>query len=324
MLIEKYRIAPAFLSRYFERNVERRFAEQLLEFMLWRRGKFIPPHQKDHVNQQFFIEEIENFYEKGQLNLPQIQFSITTRCNLRCRYCNAFMPKFSDTAEHVELTPVEFERDLLVLTGAINAVRRFMLLGGEPLLHAGFSKILDVAAVNPKINIIEIVTNGTIVPNTELLTVAKKHNHKVYFHISNYSKNDDLNPVLKHDAIITMLKKHDIKYQISSDVVWAMESALTDRHYDDARVKVMFADCWMKRTLEIKKGKIAVCPKASSGYELAMVNDTYPGEIVNLREDGSDIRKRIIDFYHRDFFEACRCCVRLDETVAPAEQIKRR
>jgi hypothetical protein len=75
----------------------------------------------------------------------------------------------------------------------------------------------------------------------------------------------------------------------------------------------------MKRTLEIKNGKVAVCPKASSGYELGMADGTAPGEVVNLR--AGSVRQPLIDFYHREFFEACRGCVRIDEEVLPAEQV---
>lgn len=74
-----------------------------------------------------------------------------------------------------------------------------------------------------------------------------------------------------------------------------------------------------KRCLQVCDGKLAICPKASSGYELGMVDDSFPGEVISLREI-DDVRKQLIAFYQKDFFEACRSCVRIDEEVLVAEQ----
>lgn len=39
-------VPPHFLSRYFEKNAEQHYLMQVLEFMLWRRGRMIlPPHR---------------------------------------------------------------------------------------------------------------------------------------------------------------------------------------------------------------------------------------------------------------------------------------
>jgi len=321
MLEEKIRecgIAPVFMSRYFERNVERRFAAQVLAFMLWKRGKFIPPHLKQQTLQQFLMEEIENFYARGQLNLPQIQFAVTTRCTLRCLNCNAYTPYFGSTRPHIDLAPEDFARDMAALAGAVHTIRRFMLLGGEPLLHAEFAEILATAAAHDVVDVVEIVTNGTVVPDEAVLRTAEKYKHKVYFHVSNYSVNAALASRLRHEALFAALKEHDLRRQISSNPSWSKEIPLAGRNDDDSQVKSMFASCWLKRTPEVKNGRMAICPKASSGYELGMADASRAGEVVDLR--GGGLRQKMIDFYHREFFEACRACVRIDEEVMPAEQ----
>ena len=318
-LVQKFGIHPVFMSRYFERNAERRFAAQVLEFMLWRRGRFISPHLKEKTLHQFLIEEIENFYEKGQINLPQIQFAVTTRCNLRCRNCNAYIPYFGKATPHIDLTPEDFARDMAALAGAANTSRRFELQGGEPLLNVRFAEILAIAAASAFVSVVEIISNGTLVPGSEVLRVAEQYKHKVYFHISNYSANAALAPKLRHDALFAVLKEHGIKYQMSANFTWSREVPLAGRDADDSRVKALFALCWLKRALKVKNGRIAICPKASSGYELGMADSSFAGEVVDLR-GGGDIRQKMIDFYHQEFFEACRACVRLEEEVVPAEQ----
>lgn len=319
-LKKKYAIPEPFFSRYFERNAEMRLGLQQLEFMLWKRGHFIPPPKKKHMEKTFLLEEIENFYSKRQINLPQLQFAVTTRCTLRCKNCNAYSPRFGHGIPHVELAPEDFARDLRTLEGAVNSVRRFMLLGGEPLAHGRFAEILERAAASPLFNIVEVVTNGTLLPSEDVLRVAAAHRDKVYFHVSNYTVNPSLLPRLRHEELFACLKGRSIPYQMARDVAWTAEPPLSETQADQEQTRKNFDACWMKRTLEVKNGRIAICPKASSAYELGMARGDAPGEVVDLR-GGSDVWERFAEFYSRPYFEVCRHCVRPEGDVMPAEQL---
>ncbi len=307
-----------FFSRYFEKNAEQRYAMQLLEFMLWQRGRFIPPMHKAKIQQSFIQQEVED-YKNGIINIPQLQFLVTTRCSLRCINCNAYIPYFGTHGKkHKDLSPQDFKHDLDKLSEAVTHIRRFILIGGEPLLHKELSSLIEIAAQNSMISLIEIITNGTIVPSSIILDTIERYKEKIYFHISNYQANPALIYRLKHEKIFQVLKERDIKYQMSAHQSWSKEIPLQGRS-DDEIAQKMFASCWLKRCLQVCDGKLAICPKASSGYELGMVDDSFPGEVISLREI-DDVRKQLIAFYQKDFFEACRSCVRIDEEVLVAEQ----
>lgn len=319
-LKKKYAISEPFFTRYFERNAEMRLGLQQLEFMLWKRGHFILPPKKKLMEKVFLLEEIENFYTRRQINLPQLQFAVTTRCTLRCKNCNAYSPRFGHGTPHVELAPEDFARDLHTLEGAVSSVRRFMLLGGEPLAYSRFAEILELAAASPLFSIVEVVTNGTLLPSEEVLRVAAAHRDKVYFHVSNYAVNPALLPRLRHEELFACLKERAISYQMARDLVWTAEPPLSAAPAAPEQTRKNFGECWMKRTLEVKNGRIAICPKASSAYELGMIPADAPGEVVDLR-GGSDVWEQLADFYSRPYFEVCRHCVRPEGDVMPAEQL---
>lgn len=313
-------IPPHFLSRYFERNAEQRYLMQVLEFMLWRRGRMILPQHRARVMQEFLQEEMEDFFARGIFRIPQIQFLLTTRCSLRCKNCNAYMPSFGAPRGHAhhDISPEDFRRDMERLATAVNGIRRFILIGGEPLLHPQLAAIVEIAVKSPLVSVVEIITNGTLVPPPELLDVLAKYRDRVYFHISNYMANSALAPRLKHEALLQALKAHGIPHQMAPAPVWQEERPLAGR-LDDAAVRALFDSCWIKRCVQALDGQIAICPKASCGYELGMA-EKKPGELVDLRS-GEDLRAQLLAFYQKPFFDVCRGCARIDKEVLVAEQL---
>lgn len=88
---------------------------------------------------------------------PSIEINITEHCNLRCVACDHSSPlmeeKFADEAE--------IQRDLSVLSSALYA-HQLQILGGEPLLHPGLVRILEVAKDARIANQLVLLTNGTL------------------------------------------------------------------------------------------------------------------------------------------------------------------
>jgi organic radical activating enzyme len=320
--IQKYNINESFFRRYFMHNAENRFALAMLEFMLWHRGKFLHPKDREKHIQDYLNEEVENYYEKKEFNMPQIQFVVTTRCTLKCRDCNFFVPYFNKEKPSLDLTFEDFKKEFSNLTGIINTVRRFMLLGGEPLLNHELPEMVAEICRSNKVAVLEIVTNGTINPSDELLDVLKEYRDKVYFHISNYSVNEPIKPLLHHESLLKLLKDNNVKYQMSTDMHWYREEPIKEQSYSTEQLKAMFADCWAKRVFQVHNGKMAVCPRTSGAYEIGIV-PLIEGQYIDLRSfAGENLQKQFIDFYHRDYLDGCRYCIRSEEEVPPALQLQ--
>ncbi len=315
-LIKKYNITKTFLRRYLKENAENRFGTELQRFMWYKEGKFLNPQKKDFYIESFIKEEIENFYEKNIFNIPQIAYCITTKCTLKCRDCNALIPKFNSVS-HIEVDVEEFKRNLDKLCNSVNKIRHFVLIGGEPLMHPKLHEILEYTCQKSNIDIIRILSNGTIVPSQKLLDILSENNKKVYFYISNYAVNGEVKPLVKHDAIIERLKQANIKYQIIDNWSWYREYGFSQNKFSVSETICKVNQCSITNCIQLLNRKLDICPKASSARELGLIdiNDYVDMNSSNLRED-------LINFYKRDYQQACQYCILNDGTVQPALQEK--
>lgn len=85
-----------------------------------------------------------------------LQLSITSQCNLRCKSCNVWQ---QDTQNEQSLTLDEIEA--IFDESARWGIKETHLLGGEPLLHAGWEKI--VSSAKKKGMTVVICSNGTLI-----------------------------------------------------------------------------------------------------------------------------------------------------------------
>ena len=83
---------------------------------------------------------------------------LTYRCNLRCSYCfaNEFVGK-----ESADISLENFLKAVSFITSS--GEPRIGLIGGEPTVHPGFRVIMDLLIANPKVQYIEVFTNGLLI-----------------------------------------------------------------------------------------------------------------------------------------------------------------
>ena len=68
--LKKYNVSKTFFNRYFELNAINRLGNELYRFMNFKEGKFINPMKKQQYIEDYVKEEIDNFYNKKELNIP--------------------------------------------------------------------------------------------------------------------------------------------------------------------------------------------------------------------------------------------------------------
>lgn len=315
-LIEKYHINKTFFRRYFCYGAEMLYTLQLQDFILFKRGKFLNPQKKKQYIDEICRKEIIDFYENGKFRLTKVDFDITTRCTLKCKYCSNLMPLFGKN-QHTNMTFEDFKADIDSMLSVIDEINLIQIIGGEPLLNLDLYKMVDYAASQEKIKMIKIITNATILPNVNLLNITSNHNNKVHFYISNYSKNDKISHLLKNKELQELLKENDIKYQTMQDLQWDREYPLRDYGYSEVELKQMFLSCVMATCLSIINHKLHICAKGASGLELGLFK---ANDCVNILNNPK-LKDDLIEFYSKDYFEVCKYCKRTNEKVMPAQQI---
>ena len=314
--IEKYNISKSFFNRYFELNAINRLGNELFRFMNFKEGKFINPMKKQQYIEEYVKEEIDNFFNKNELNIPQIEFCLTTQCSLKCKDCCALMPAFNQKG-HIKMSVEEFKNTLEQLLENVNSIRKLIILGGEPLLRSELPELLEYAAEKDKVIHIAIVSNGTMLPSEKLIKVLKKYN-KINFYMSNYNGNPDIEPILKYEQIKALLKQNGLKYQMMESWEWFKELGFASDKLCESAKRRNYETCHRTKCLQTLDRKIDICSKAFSGRNLGLINTK---DFIDL-DKTANLRQDLIDFYQKDMVDACEYCLISTEKVAPALQIK--
>lgn len=314
-LKEKYNVNESFYNKYFKLNAELRYAVELLQFLYFKKGSFLNPKKKQDYIEQYIIDEFHNFYDKNEINIPQITFCITSKCTLKCRDCGSLIPEFNSRT-HINMSIDEFKFNLDKITTVANKIRRAVLLGGEPFIHPNLDEMINLICSKSNIDILEIMTNGTKIPNKKVLDVLKKYNTKVYVYISNYSENPALKTILKNDNLKRVLKEYSIKIQMVETNGWLKEFGFGNKISNPKDSIFKYNRCHCSHCTQIFNNKLYPCSKGSSAIELGLINvDDY----VDLKKS-MDLQNDIINYFKKDYFKACETCILSDIPVMAAIQ----
>ncbi len=125
----------------------------------------------------------EYLFSKTYVNLAQI--SLTERCSLKCKKC-AHGCYAVDNKKETDLTLDQVYKSADSFFAKVDFIQEFVLIGGEPLLYMRLPEVIEYIGkrYRKSIGIFSITTNGTIIPNQEVLKKCREYN--VIFHISNY------------------------------------------------------------------------------------------------------------------------------------------
>ncbi|MBS4840272.1 MULTISPECIES: radical SAM protein [Clostridium] len=151
---------------------------------------------------------------KSRICLTEIHTSITTRCTLKCKNCNMFMPHYDN---HYEMSFKEFKEEMDLFFSKVDYVFSLGILGGEPFLNKDLYKMIEYLKDNyyDRIGEITIISNGTILPSNNLHILKLS---KIKIHISDYSKSVDYSERL--NKVIKIFKENDINFRVNSSLVW--------------------------------------------------------------------------------------------------------
>jgi len=317
----KIRVLPLvkrlIVSTFERRNIQHNlFVEK--RGLHGKKTRELTKTQIDYIN---FKQHLKSKF--GMLEIPQIEFNLSTKCSLRCKHCSNFIPCIN-TDEHSFITINDFKSQIDNLLKAVHKVKNLLLIGGEPLLVKNLDEYLEYACSKKKIERVWIVTNGTLLMKDILLEVAKKYRNKVTIWVSNYSKNEELKDKLRHDELLAQIRDAKLDYDYVQDLTWGYTSKLCP-HKKRSNKKEYFEHCG-NNCVAVFSGKIYICPRAGV-FEIKKIYKQPDIEVIDLNkeDDARILKKKLVDFYSRDYFAACDYCTILEdrtiERILPAIQI---
>ena len=251
-------------------------------------------------------------------------------CNLKCKFCGARVPYLRDLNTHTVDEMMEMADRMFKI---VDRVHRVALVGGEILLYKDLPVLInELMKYKDQFDLIEIVTNGTIVPNEELISVIKKCGSKFWrFTVDDYGK--DLSK--KVTEIVDVLEKNQIEFRIkdywSEDLFcggWTDFGSYLEELHTPEEVAEILKKCAIKSQefcYQINGGIADPCgrlyPRIDAGLEV------NPEEYIDLFDDSVTIeqqREKIRRINNATYLDFCRFCNGLYsgcKRIRPAEQL---
>jgi len=246
----------------------------------------------DFIHYQNFLPEWYFKYKKKIYLVKTDVAIITSRCSLKCKKCQLFMPYWNNKQDR---SLKEIKNDLDLYFKNVDFVFDMAILGGEPLLYQHLSELLRYIGdtyLKNKIGRAGIITNGTSIPDDEILDVIKKYGFVVT--ISNYHLNDQYNYRLQ--KLEEVLSNHKIYYHIDDHIDWFdFGYPDTEYHYTGEAAKRHMMCCnTVCHSLYDKKFWYCGIAMAAEKSGLFEPDEHAYVDLTSINPDNIDERKQIL------------------------------
>lgn len=183
-------------------------------------------------NEDFCI--FERFAEEWNLRwrnkcvLSKIDTVITSRCTLKCKNCNIFIGHVP-TPYDIDIVRLKSNFDIFFKN--VDYVYEYTLLGGEPFLHKDIAEIISYLGgrYGDRIGQINLISNGTIIPNNEVIALLKMFH--VTVHVSDYTCSVDYKrklDKLQERLVLSGIEHYIIPNNTWKNVVYPRDGYKTD------------------------------------------------------------------------------------------------
>lgn len=267
------------------------------------------------VRKGSYAQLVEHVEKEDWICLQHIEFMVTEKCTLQCRDCSTLAPYFY-SPRNIDIVNAcgMFDRVL----DSIDQLVELSIMGGEPFLNEQLVYLIKNYKCNKKIGAIVIYTNGTIIPDQNLLDSL--NSTKVWVHISNYGKYSskliELTQILKNKGINFFVRKYDL---------WQRAGDFSEREYTREQLKWIYSRCMKAKCYSFSNSKLYCCSRASNGAKIGSVCDTDYIDYsvyVSIKER----RRQLKELMDKKYISACKYCNGLipgREDVKPAIQIEK-
>lgn len=248
-------------------------------------------------------------YYYNLLYVELAQISLTERCSLRCKKCAHACNYVDRNTEDMAIEDVYFSADMFF--SKVDLCREFVLIGGEPLLYSMLPDAVTYIGEHYREKMINfsITTNGTILPEENLLSVCRQY--RVLYRISNYSKQL---PYLaeKYNCLIELLEANGIEYVLGdADENW-MDYGFeyVNRGTEVTKLQNAFDEC-QTPCREIRGSRYYYCVMARSVSE-NMGFGIGGDDFLDLDKLQGDYKKIMMEFElgysEKGYLDMCRHC----------------
>lgn len=227
-----------------------------------------------------------------------LEIPITTKCNLRCINCSNLIPCYK---EQKDLDVNIIKQSINEFLKCINNIVYIRILGGEPFLCKNLYEITKTLLKSKKIQRIEIVTNGIIIPKEKKL-INLLRNNRITISISQY-------PFVNSNKQIDFFKSNNIKYRLDKMNYWLYYGNTSKRNKTKKQLKKQYYKCH-SICKSLINGQIHLCPRSSHGTDLGIIKNNE-NDYINILDNKLSIKEKKEKLYkllQKKYIKACDYC----------------
>ncbi len=252
-----------------------------------------------YANRQHYMDIVRNQSEE-RLAFNRIQYVVSERCSLKCKDCSHLLQYYKNPQD----IDVDFYKPAFdLLLEQSDYIAELRILGGEPFMNGNMDKVITWYHDNSKIHSISVYTNGTIVPNKNILDALQKE--KVKVHISNYIVNED-----KIEKLVDTFDEHHIHYFVRSYDAWQDAGGVEFRNYSEEQKRNIFSVCFERNGYTFLKGKLYRCPREAHLMNLRAMPDVKEDYVDLMSWNGTKEKliQQLRSLQERSWLEGCNYC----------------
>jgi len=251
---------------------------------------------------------------KQLITQKRITFSITDKCTLRCKKCAGYFPFYAKNPWDPDLRFLQETVDMAFQV--FDEIGIFNIEGGEPLIRKDLPAILShlrkyEAQISREIR---FITNGTIIPSTELIAECKAYGDKMYFIVDDYGSELSKNAAAAVQILTENGIRNELRVQRGDEYFggWIDFGPFTSRNYTAEQREHIYNLCkgtvvGGERQFVLKKGLIYPCARGKRLGELGVIDFQ---DFVDLFDE-TDIsikREKLLQIKAKPYLEACGYC----------------
>lgn len=280
---------------------------------------FIERNYCDLLKDNILINKPDVVLNKGGSKLPLIGVICGNICTLRCNHCVECVPH-SKIDRHFEPAD-KLLKEIKRVAKAIEFVTVVDFVGGEPFLHPKLATLINEIRKLPNIGLINVFTNGTISPNTDLIQALKQD--FITVNISDYSKNLTTDMVQRIDDTIKVLEREGISFTRVKDMTWYDMSSFEPNNDSEDELRKRFHACRINSCHRLYDNKLFRCLHLYEGYVTGKLEmDDTVIDISAIPDE--QLPRKLDEFWEQPYSSGCKYCELpyISKLVPSGEQVK--
>ena len=243
--------------------------------------------------------------QEDHLIISSIGVLISNKCNLTCLGCNHLRDHYKK-GDNVDIDSDRIVADLKAFLGAVDFLKTLVLVGGEAFLHPNAEEIIQSVLELPKVGIVNLITNGTVLPKKDSFYQLLK-NDRIFIEISGYGDQIDPRLTRRRKEFLANLKKFGINHRYMEFHQWTDFGSLKKRGYSPSKRANVYAECCFISN-DMFDGKLFKCSRSVFGTFIGAIPD-FPTDYVDVRtKEPMALRAKIKAFFANQSPLVCNYC----------------